>query len=73
MKIDLGVDYHVYMEDQVIDMDNLTYKQWHKSVRHLQVTKCPHTPFKMNTVYNLKDFGDTVMQMKQNGYRVRSH
>lgn len=52
MKIDLGVDYHVYMEDQVIDMDNLTYKQWHKSVRHLQVTKCPHTPFKMNTVYD---------------------
>ena len=29
--------------------------------------------FKMNTVYNLKDFGDTVMQMKQNGYRVRMY
>lgn len=28
-------------------------------------------PFEMNTVYNINDFADTVMQMKQNGYRVR--
>jgi hypothetical protein len=28
-------------------------------------------PFKMGSVYNIKDFGDTVMQMKQDGYRIR--
>jgi len=28
-------------------------------------------PFKMNTVYNIKDFADTMMQMKQDGYRIR--
>jgi len=38
MKIDLGVDYHVYPEDQEIDLDNLTYKQWSKSVRNF----CAH-------------------------------
>ena len=28
-------------------------------------------PFEMNTVYNIKDFADTMMQMKQDGYRIR--
>ena len=33
-----------------------------------------HTkPFKMNTVYNIKDFGDAIMQMKQDGFRVRMY
>ena len=30
-------------------------------------------PFKMNTVYNMKDFTDAVMSMKQNGYRIRMY
>jgi len=30
-------------------------------------------PFKMNTVYNIKDFTDAVMSMKQNGYRIRMY
>ena len=30
-------------------------------------------PFTMNTVYNINDFTDIIMQMKQNGYRVRMY